>query len=75
MRRATHHYYIVPEYRRDNRRRDGWSSRVRYTIRMVTFPSYHKGGVMKDIEDDLSLPHAKRRLKSWRAYDRRKRNA
>lgn len=68
-------YYIVPEYKRDPRRSStaGYCTRVRYTIRHVEFPTWHRTGIFKDLDDDLSLAQAKRKLKSWKAHDKRQR--
>lgn len=67
-------YYIVPEYKRDPKRSGGafYATRVRYTIRATTFPTWHKTGIIKDLDTDLSLAQAQRKLKSWRAWKRKK---
>lgn len=67
-------YWIVPEYKRDTSKPAGayWSRRVRYTIRGTTFPTWHKTGIIKDLETDLSLAQAQRKLKSWRAWKRKR---
>lgn len=73
----TRTYWIVPEFKRDPTKtalKAGYFSRVRYTIRQVSFPSWHKEGIIKDLDTDLSLVQAKRKLKSWRAYARKHRN-
>ncbi len=69
-------YYIVPEYRRDTRKsvetRGGyWSKRVRYAIRKISFEPWCNSGIITDLDGDLSLRQAKRKLKSWRAWDRK----